>query len=63
MKTQLTNLFNQISKSQVENLTMEVNETSGMGYNHNQRKTFSAAELWNIQRHHQSLNQRRRFVY
>lgn len=60
---QSTNLFSQISKTQVENLTMEVKETLAMGYNHNQSKTFSAAELWNIQRQRKSLNQRRGFVY
>ncbi len=63
MKMQSTNLFSQINKTQVENLTMEVKETLAMGYNHNQSKTFSAAELWNIQRQRKSLNQRRGFVY
>lgn len=63
MKTQSTNLFNQISKTQVENLTIEVKETLALGYNHNQGKTFSAAELWNIQRQRKSLNQRRRFAF
>jgi hypothetical protein len=63
MKMQSTNLFSQISKTQVENLTMEVKETLAMGYNHNQTKTFSAAELWNIQRQRKSINQRRRFAF
>ena len=62
MKTQLTNLFNQISKTQVENLTMEIKETLALGYNHNIAKTFSAAELWNIQRQRKNITQRRRFV-
>lgn len=62
MKTQLINLFNQISKTQVENLTMEIKETLAIGYNHNTAKTFSAAELWNIQRQRKSITQRRRFV-
>ena len=59
MKAQLTNLFNEVSKTRVENLTTEVKET---GYNHNPVKTFSAAALWNIQRQHKSINQRRRFA-
>jgi hypothetical protein len=63
MKTQSTNLFEQISKTQVESLTMEVKETLAMGYNHRKSKIFSAAELWNIQRQRKSLNQRRRFAY
>ena len=62
MKMQLTNLFNQISKTQVENLTMEIKETLALGYNHNKAKTFSAAELWNIQRQRKNITQRRRFV-
>ncbi len=63
MKSQLTNLFNQISKTQVENLTIEVKETLAVGYNQNQGKKFSAAELWNIQRQSKSINQRRRFAF
>ena len=63
MKMQSTNLFSQISKTQVENLTMEVKETLAMGYNHNPSKTFSAAELWNIQRQRKSISQRRRFAF
>lgn len=63
MKMQSANLFNQINKTQVENLAMEVKETLAMGYNHNQSKTFSAAELWNIQRQRKSINPRRRFAY
>jgi len=63
MKTQSTNLFTQISKTAVENLTMEVKETLALGYDHSHSKTFSAAELWNIQRQRKSLNQRRRFAY
>ena len=60
---QSANLFNQINKTQAENLAMEVKETLAMGYNHNQSKTFSAAELWNIHRQRKSLNQRRRFAF
>jgi len=62
MKTQSSNLFNQLSKEEVENLTMETKET--LATDHCQiNKTFSAAELWNIQRQRKSINQRRRFVY
>ena len=63
MKMQSANLFNQINKTQAENLAMEVKETLAMGYNHNQSKTFSAAELWTIQRQRKSINPRRRFAY
>ncbi len=63
MKSQVTNLYNQISKTQVENLTIEVKETVAIGYSQNQHKKFSAAELWNIQRQSKSINQRRRFAF
>jgi len=63
MKTQLTNLFSQISKSQVAKLTVEVKETLALGFKQDQTKTFSAAELWNIQRQRKSFTQRRRFAY
>lgn len=63
MKTQTTNLFNQLSKAETENLTAIVEETLAIGYNQVQEKTFSAAELWNIQRQRKTLSQRRRFVY
>lgn len=64
MKTQTANLFSQISKEQVEKLTKEVKETLVTGYQHNQQKTtFSAADLWNIQRRSKSNNHRTRFSF
>lgn len=63
MKTQSTNLFSQISKETVKNLTTEVKETLAFGYNNSQSKTFSAAELWNIQRQRRSLGSRRGFAF
>lgn len=63
MKIQLTNLFGHISKKQVENLTLEVKETLALGYSHIKTKTFSAAELWNIQRQRKSSYTRRGFAY
>lgn len=59
MKAQTSNLFKQESKTQVENLVMEVKETGSIL---NTAKTFTAAALWNIQRQHNSINQRRRFA-
>lgn len=61
MKTQLTNLFSQISKTEVENLTTQVKETLAMGDTQNSSKIFSAAELWNIQRQRRTFVQRRAF--
>lgn len=59
MKSLSSNSFKQEIKVRAENLTMGVKET---GYNNSQSKTFSAAALWNIQRQHTSINQRRRFL-
>jgi len=61
MKTQLTNLFSQISKTEVDNLTTQVKETLAMGLTQNSSKVFSAAELWNIQRQRRTFVQRRAF--
>jgi hypothetical protein len=62
MKTQLTNLFNQVSNTEIKDLTTIVKETLALDHNYSRPKVFSAAELWNIQRRHRSLNQRRRLA-
>lgn len=59
MKKQSTQ-FAQISKVQTEKLTTVVNETLAIGYN--QVKTFSPADLWNIQRRSRTIMNRRSFV-
>jgi len=59
MKKQ-TNQFEQISKEQTDKLTTVVNETLAIGYN--QVKTFSNADLWNIQRRSRTIMNRRSFV-
>lgn len=61
MKTASENLFSQISKTEVDNLTTQVKETLAMGYAQSGTKTFSAAELWNIQRQRRTFVQRRAF--
>ena len=63
MKTQSNNLFAQVSKETVKELTTEVKETLAFGYNNSSNKTFSAAELWNIQRQRRSLGSRRGFGF
>lgn len=63
MKTQSTNLQSEMSKTAIENLTAEVKETLAFGYNHTYGKTFSAADLWNIQRRHKTINPRRRYGF
>ena len=59
MKTQTTNLFSQLSNTEMENLMAEVKETLATGYTQKKNKVFSAAELWNIQRQRRSFVQRR----
>ena len=61
MKTQSTNLLNQMSNLEVKDLTTVVKETLDLGYCNKQYKTFSAADLWNIQRQRRSFNLRRGF--
>ena len=57
MNTQIHNLFTAISEAETKKLTTVVNETIATGYN--QKKAFTAADLWNIQRQRKSLLQRR----
>ncbi|HQW85402.1 MAG: hypothetical protein IPH68_03030 [Chitinophagaceae bacterium] len=59
MKKQTTP-FSQISKEQTANLTAVVNETLAIGFN--QARTFSTADLWNIQRRSRTMLNRRSFV-
>ena len=59
MKKQTTQ-FSQISKEQTEKLATVVNETLAIGYT--QVKTFSTADLWNIQRRSRTIMNRRSFV-
>lgn len=63
MRTQSSNLFGQLSKATVKNLTTEVKETLAFGFSISKTKTFSAAELWNIQRQRRSLGSRRGFAF
>ena len=58
MKKQ-TNQFSPISKEQTEKLTTVVNETIALGLS--QVKTFSTADLWNIQRRGRTMMSRRNY--
>ena len=60
MKKQTTNQLSQISKEQTANLTAVVNETLAVGFN--QARTFSTADLWNIQRRSRTMLNRRSFI-
>ncbi len=60
MKKQTSNQFSPISKEQTEQLTTIVKETLALGISH--VKTFSTADLWNIQRRSRTMMSRRSFV-
>lgn len=59
MKKQTTKSFSPISKEQTEKLTTVVKETLALGIN--QVKTFSAADLWDIQRRGRTMMSRRNY--
>lgn len=62
MKKQSLNLFETISSEHREQLTSIINETIAVDYQVTPNKTFTIAELWNIQRQGKSSIQRRRFA-
>ncbi len=64
MKKHLTTLLSEIRSEQLEKLTTMVNETLAVEFEFSQpkSKTFSTADLWNIQRQGRSRIQRR-FVH
>jgi hypothetical protein len=59
MKKQSTNQFSPISKEQTEKLTTVVKETLALGIS--PVKTFSTADLWNIQRRGRTMMSRRNY--
>ena len=59
MKKTSTSLLNKISDIQLSSLTMEIKETIATGIFSSNCRTFTAADLWNIQRHARSRYQRR----
>ncbi|MBL7703734.1 MAG: hypothetical protein JNM14_15900 [Ferruginibacter sp.] len=60
MKKQTTNQFKPLSKEETKKLTTVVDETIAAGLG--KAKTFSAADLWNIQRRSRTITNRRSFV-
>lgn len=59
MKNSSTSLVSKLSDIQLENLTNEVKETIGGGIFSANCRTFTAAELWNIQRYGKNRPTRR----
>jgi hypothetical protein len=60
MNTPNNNLFTVISKTETAKLTTVVNETLAFGLV--KEKSFTAADLWNIQRQRKSILQRRHYA-
>lgn len=60
MNTQNNNLLKSISKEETKRLTTVVNET--IAFDINTVKSFTAADLWNIQRSRRSSLQRRHYA-
>ena len=59
MKKQFNTLFSSLSASERANLTMQIEETLAGNFTPPRQKTFTAAELWSIQRQRKSMMQRR----
>lgn len=60
MKKQSNNLFNSISTEHTKELTTVVKETLATGFS--QSRTFSVADLWNIQRRSRTMVSRRYYA-
>ncbi len=60
MNTQNNHLLKSISKEETKRLTNVVNET--IAFDVNVVKSFTAADLWNIQRSRRSSLQRRHYA-
>lgn len=64
MRTTNTNLFETISNDQMQQMVKEVKETVATGLVQDQnRPSFSAAELWKIQKNRRQPVQRRVMFY
>lgn len=59
MKKQPVNLFATISSEQSATNKVGLNDTQSAGFNQSNGKTFTTADLWNIQRQGKSAIQRR----
>lgn len=61
MKTSI-NIFNRLTNTEMEKLTTEIKETIADLSEHNKVKSFSAADLWEIQRKRKSTVIRRYYM-
>ena len=58
MKTSI-NIFNRLTRTEINNLTAEVKETIADLQSHKPLKHFGTADLWNIQRRRRNTMLRR----
>ena len=59
MKKQTTDFFTTLSREEMETLTSIVNETIAARFTQPVKKSFCAADMWNIQKKRRSFVQRR----
>ena len=59
MKKQSSTQFSQLNREDLSSLTVIVKETLATDTSMKMRKTFSAADLWNIQSQKKTFTQRR----
>jgi hypothetical protein len=56
MKLQSNNLLENLTRSELKILTTEVKETVAENFKKERKRTFSAAQLWDIQRRKKDLS-------
>jgi hypothetical protein len=59
MKKLSTSLLSKLSNSQMDSFVVEVKETIAPGFYYTNCRTFTSAELWNIQRNGKNRPKRR----
>jgi hypothetical protein len=59
MKKQNQGYLTQVTKMELHKLTTVTEETIATGFKQEERKSFTSADLWNIQRNRRSFVQRR----
>jgi len=61
MKLQSNNLLDNLTKTELKNLTTEVRETVFVNFKKERKRIFSAAQLWDIQRRKKTLFMQRNY--
>lgn len=55
MKLQSNNLLENLTRTELKNLTTEVKETVLINFKKERKRVFSAAQLWDIQRRRKNV--------